>query len=138
MAIGELLNRKRNGVQRVEIEVGSTTAGTPVLNVKGEIDLHTCPELRVLLQGLMDEGKKHIILQLAEVPYVDSAALGVLVDTQRRLKEKGGEIYLVQVTPFVLRAFEITRLIRIFHTFPSVAEAAIQAEDVKESGSPSA
>ncbi len=120
----------------MDIESGSTAGGTPVLKVKGEIDLHTCPELRAVLQRLMDEGKRHIILQLADVPYVDSAALGVLVDTQRRLREKGGGIYLAQVTAFVLRAFEITRLIRIFKTFPSVEDAALHAESPEENADP--
>lgn len=112
----------------MEITVSNTPAGTPILAVKGEIDLHTCADLRATLQRLMDEEKRQIILNLADVPYVDSAALGVLVDTQRRLKEKGGEVHLVHVTAFVLRAFEITRLIRIFRTYRTLELAMAQAE----------
>jgi len=95
----------------------------PIVHLGGEIDLHTCPELRSALQKLVEENQTHIILDMEDVPYVDSAALGVLVDTQRRLKEKNGTLYLAAVTPFVLRAFEITRLIRIFHVHDSVADA---------------
>ncbi len=116
--------------RRVDISVETTENGNdasgasvPVVHLGGEIDLHTCPELRASLQSLIDDGSTRIILDMAEVPYVDSAALGVLVDTQRRLKEKNGTLYLAAVTPFVLRAFEITRLIRIFHIKDSVAVA---------------
>jgi anti-anti-sigma factor len=107
----------------LEIEVDETVPSIPVLRITGEVDLHTCPELRSALQRLTENEKKYIVLDMAAVPYVDSAALGVLVDAQRRVKEKEGEIFLAQVTPFVMRAFEITRLIRIFQTRDTLAAA---------------
>lgn len=113
----------------LEIETAEAQDGIPVVHLRGEIDLHTCPQLRTTLHGLMEAGKKNIVLDMAEVPYLDSAALGVLVDAVRRAREAGGALHLVQVTPFVLRAFEITRLIKIFQVHPSV-DAALAA--VKE------
>ncbi len=110
----------------LEIETTETDAGVPVVAIRGEIDLHTCPQLRTTLQRLMEAKKEHIVLNLAEVPYLDSAALGILVDAVRRAREMGGGIYLAQVTPFVLRAFEITRLIKIFQVHDKV-EAALEA-----------
>ena len=100
--------------------------GVPIIHLQGEIDLHTCPQLRTVLQDLMEAGKCVIILNLAEVPYLDSAALGVLVDAVRRARESEGAIHLVQITPFVRRAFEITRLIKIFRVHDSL-EAALEA-----------
>lgn len=111
----------------MEIEVIAKDAVVPQVRVTGEIDLHTGPELRATLQRLIDEGHVRIILDLNEVPYVDSAALGVMVDTQRRVKERDGEIYLAGVTPFVQRAFEITRLVRIFSMHQTVADAEAAA-----------
>ena len=107
----------------MEVQISETEQGIPLVQIIGEIDLHTCPELRAALQGLIEAGKYHLVLDMGGVPYVDSAALGVLVDTQRRVKEKEGEIYLARITPFVLRAFEITRLIRIFRVAETVEEA---------------
>ena len=111
--------------RQVDIKVESAYKGTalPVVHLGGEIDLHTCPEFRAVLQKLIDENQAQIILDMEEVPYVDSAALGVLVDTQRRLKERNGMLHLAAVTPFVMRAFEITRLIRIFHVHATLADA---------------
>lgn len=118
-------------MQGLEINVEEPEDGIPVVRLKGEIDLHTCPELRSTLHRLMEAGNHRIILDLAEVPYLDSAALGVLVDAVRRARENGGGIYLVQVTPFVQRAFEITRLIKIFqvHTTLDEARKAASAEN---------
>ena len=105
------------------IEVAETGGGFPLLRVEGEIDLHTCPLLRAALARLMEAGHTRILMDMSEVPYVDSAALGVLVDTQRRLKERSGDLYLGAVSSFVMRAFEITRLIRLFRVFDTVALA---------------
>lgn len=110
-------------MQGLEINVTETGAGIPVVNLRGEIDLHTCPELRSILQQMMEGGKHRIVLNLAEVPYLDSAALGVLVDAVRKARENGGGLYLVEVTPFVRRAFEITRLIKIFQVHETLEEA---------------
>ena len=115
-------------MQGLEIHVDEPDAGIPVVRLKGEIDLHTCPELRSTLGRLMESGKFRVVLDLAEVPYLDSAALGVLVDAVRRARENGGGIYLVQVTPFVQRAFEIPRLIKIFQVHPTI-EDALRAAD---------
>ena len=120
----------------LEINTEETNAGIPVLRLKGEVDLHTCTELRTLLVHLMDARKGHIVLDLAEVPYLDSAALGVLVDAVRRAREIGGALHLVNMTPFVRRAFDITRLIKIFQVHDSVdsALAAIAARPSSEGG----
>lgn len=110
----------------LEIETVESSIGVPVLHLRGEIDLHTCGELRTTLQRLMESGRYQIILDLGGVPYLDSAALGVLVDAVRRARENNGALYLARITPFVLRAFEITRLIKIFQVHPTV-EAALAA-----------
>ena len=121
-------------VAGLEIEVIETETGVPIVQLRGEIDLHTCPDLRATLQRLMEAGKHDIVLNLSEVPYLDSAALGVLVDAVRRAREHNGGIHLAQVTPFVLRAFEITRLIKIFQVHDTV-EAALAAIPKRSGGS---
>ncbi len=88
-----------------------------LVRLKGEIDLHTCSLLRDALRELIEQGCYRIVINLAEVPYLDSAALGVLVDAVRRVREHEGSISLVQTTPFVRRAFEITRLVKIFQLY---------------------
>ena len=55
-----------------------------LVHLKGEIDLHTCSLLRDTLRELIEQKFYQIVINLAEVPYLDSAALGVLVDAVRR------------------------------------------------------
>lgn len=118
----------------LEINAEETSTGVPVLHLQGEIDLHTCPQLRVLLVEYLEARRAHIVLDLAQVPYLDSAALGVLVDAVRRAREINGALHLVHMTPFVRRAFEITRLIKIFQVHDSV-DAALASIAAKSANS---
>lgn len=115
----------------LEINTQKTPDQIALVHLKGEIDLHTCSLLRDTLRELIEAGYYQIVINLAEVPYLDSAALGVLVDAVRRVREHEGGISLVSTTPFVRRAFEITRLVKIFQMFEdddaALAEARAQA-----------
>ena len=108
----------------LEINTQMTEDQIPIVALKGEIDLHTCAEMRDTLRDLIEKGHHQIVINLAQVPYLDSAALGVMVDAVRRVREHEGGISLVSTTPFVRRAFEITRLVKIFHLYES-NEAAL-------------
>lgn len=107
----------------LDIDVRYTEDQIPIIVLKGEIDLHTCASFRDCLRDLIDRKHYNIVINLAEVPYLDSAALGVLVDAVRRVREHSGSISLVATTPFVRRAFEITRLVKIFQLYNSEDEA---------------
>jgi len=107
----------------LEIEVQTTSDEIPIVNLKGEIDLHTCGIFRDTLRDLIEHKHYNIVINLAEVPYLDSAALGVLVDAVRRVREHEGSISLVATTPFVRRAFEITRLVKIFQLYDDNEDA---------------
>ncbi len=120
----------------LEINTQMTTDQIPIVALKGEIDLHTCAELRETLRDLLEKGHYQIVINLAEVPYLDSAALGVLVDAVRRVREHEGGISLVSTTPFVRRAFEITRLVKIFQLYDNndaaLAEIRAHSQAVTE------
>jgi anti-anti-sigma factor len=109
----------------LEIRVEKTSDDIPVINLKGEIDLQTCGEFRDVLRELIEQHYRHIVIDFANVPYIDSAALGVLVVAVRKVREDDGAMYLVATTPFVRRAFEITRLARDF-ALPEDMETALE------------
>jgi len=109
----------------LDINVQSTPDQIPIIHLKGEIDLHTCGAFRDTLRELIEGKHYDIVVDLAEVPYLDSAALGVLVDAVRRVREHNGSISLVATTPFVRRAFEITRLVKIFSLYDDLDTALV-------------
>jgi len=86
-----------------------------VVSVRGEIDLHNSPELRSALLEMLEQYKpKKLVLNLAQVPYMDSSAIAVLVESLQKLRKAGGKIYLTNLQPRVKGLLEIARLDAIF------------------------
>lgn len=92
--------------------------------VHGEIDLHNSPDLRGLLLRMLDQAKpKKLILNLEDVPYMDSSAIAVLVETLQKLRKTGGSVSLTNLQPRVKGLLEIARLETIFSLCATEAEA---------------
>ncbi len=84
-------------------------------SVKGDIDLHNSPELREgLIELLTQANPTRMILNLSEVPYMDSSAIAVLVEMLQRLRKVGGKIFLTNLHPRVQSLLQIARLDTIF------------------------
>ena len=97
---------------------------TIIAAVRGEIDLHTSPDLRGALLELLNKGPlKKLILNLAQVAYMDSSAIAVLVESLQKLRKTGGKLYLTQLQPRVKGLLEIARLDTIFVICADDAEA---------------
>ena len=93
-------------------------------SVRGEVDLHNSPELRSVLLDLLNRLKpRRLVLNLSEVPYMDSSAIAVLVESLQRLKRAGGRVFLTGLQPRVKGLLEIARLDQIFIITTDEAEA---------------
>jgi len=96
---------------------------TPVVAVTGEIDVATAPDLREHLVALESTGATAVVVDLTNVSFIDSTALGVLVGAFRRLRNAGGVLRLVVTEPRIIKVLEITELVRVFPIFSTVDEA---------------
>jgi len=95
-----------------------------VATVRGEIDLHNSPALRTaLLEALGKQTPKKLIVNLAQVPYMDSSAIAVLVEALQKLRKTGGKVILTNLQPRVRGLLEIARLDAIFVLAKDDAEA---------------
>jgi len=100
--------------------------GSPVLAVSGEIDISTAPALRDRLVSLALDGPATVVVDLRQVTFLDSTALGVLVSALKRLRENGGGLRLVVAGGSVARVLEITGLAKVFPIFESIDLAVTQ------------
>jgi anti-sigma B factor antagonist len=96
--------------------------GAHVVNVGGDLDVYTAPQLKEALDALGLEGKA-VVLDLCQVRFIDSTALGVLVSAFQRSRAADGEFLLVLDDPHLLKIFRITGFDTLFSIFPGVAEA---------------
>lgn len=94
-----------------------------VLQVAGEIDVYTAPELRQRVIGLIDDGARHVIADLRGVDFLDSTGLGALVGSLKRLRMREGSLKLVTNGGRTLQIFRITGLTHAFALHLSVPDA---------------
>lgn len=124
-------DRARQGVgclrdwPQFHVELSRHADDVAVVTLEGEVDLYTAPEFReVLLQGI-DEGARHVIVDLSSVTFVDSTALGVLVGGGQRLRLHDGSLLIVCGLDGIRRILEIAGLAGVFAIHPTLDEALV-------------
>jgi anti-sigma B factor antagonist len=115
--------RKEGDEMDFDIATERTSDGVFVIALSGEVDLYTAPEFKQQLIEAVDEGAKHVVIDLSETTFIDSTTLGVLVGGVRRLREHDGDLSLVCSDRNITKIFEITGLDRVFSIAPSRDEA---------------
>lgn len=80
-------------------------------------------ELRDTIKKLSDEGNKKLVIDLGEVLYLNSTALGVLISAHANYSKREGKIKLCQLNKNLENLFVITKLALIFDSYPSQEEA---------------
>jgi anti-sigma B factor antagonist len=96
---------------------------TRVIHPTGDVDAYTAPELRAELREATDGGVRVVVVDLADVTFIDSAGLGALVGAHRRMLESDGHLRIVRPPPLVSRAFELTGLDEVFELYDDRAAA---------------
>jgi anti-sigma B factor antagonist len=95
-----------------------------VLDLKGKMTLGEGDELlKDKINSLIHQGQKKLLLNLEGVPYIDSAGLGEIVRTYTTVSRQGGNLKLVNLTKRITDLLSITKLLTVFETFESEAEA---------------
>ena len=95
-----------------------------IVSVRGEIDLQNSPELRTELLDLVTKhAPQRLVLNLAQVPYMDSSAIAVLVELLQKIRKNSGRVFLTNLQPRVKGLLEIARLGSIFGIVNDEAEA---------------
>jgi anti-sigma B factor antagonist len=101
-----------------------TVGDVVVLDLKGRITMGEGDELlKDKVNSLVNQGHKKIVLNLAEVPYVDSAGLGEIVRTYTTVSRQGGSLKLLNLTKRITDLLSITKLLTVFETFDSENDA---------------
>ncbi len=103
-----------------ERAVGDVT----IIDVNGRMTLGEGQELlRDKVNSLIQQGQKKLVLNLAEVPYIDSAGLGEIVRTYTTVSHQGGALKLLNLTKRIQDLLAITKLLTVFETFDAEADA---------------
>lgn len=87
---------------------------TTLLRIRGELDALSSPELRPVLDRLVDERRLDIAVDLSELRLIDSSGVGTLVSLYKRVRQNGGVVRFAGVTAQPLVIFKLLRLDVVF------------------------
>ncbi len=103
--------------------VERTVSDVVILDLHGKILIGEGDDaLRDAVTRLVGSGKKKILLNLADVPYVDSAGLGEIVRCYTTVSREGGRLKLLNLTKKIQDLLSITKLLTVFETHESEDE----------------
>jgi len=89
-----------------------------VVDLSGKITLgEGSALLRKTVRGLLDEKRTHIVLNLADVDYIDSSGIGELVSAYTTVKNRGGDLKLLHLTKKVHDLLQLTKLYTVFEVY---------------------
>lgn len=100
-----------------------------VLKISGRLDPVETPRLQELINQLFDKGRSRILLDLADLDYINSAALRILVSARKRaheLKAEGsgrGDVRIVHLPPRIKQVFDLVGFTSLFEIYDDMVDA---------------
>ena len=103
-----------------------------VLDLLGKMTLGEGDELlKDKINSLVHQGRRKIVLNLEQVPYLDSAGLGEIVRTYTTISRQGGSLKLLNLTKRITDLLSITKLLTVFETYDNELDAVRSFSSVK-------
>jgi anti-sigma B factor antagonist len=100
------------------------TADATILDLSGRVTLgEGLGDLRDSIREALSGTRKNIVLNLGEVSYIDSSGLGQLIGSYATVRERGGQMKLVNLQKKVVDLMQITKLLTVFETYNTEAAA---------------
>jgi anti-sigma B factor antagonist len=107
----------------LEVVIEAKSPETAVVLLAGRLDLMTCGQLKEQLATCVQDGHRHLVLDLQRVSFMDSSGLGALIGGLKTARLAGGDIRIARPGEQPAMILELTNLNRVLVTYPDVEEA---------------
>lgn len=95
-----------------------------IVAMEGQVRISTQNDFLDYTNHMFDlYGSKTVLLDMEKVSYMNSAGIGIIVDTFKKFRDNGGRMILCNLIPDISRLFEVTKLNRFIEIYPSVDDA---------------
>lgn len=99
--------------------------GVPCAEITAaQLHMYFIPDLKEKLLSTVGNEPDNLIIDLTQVEYLDSSAMGVLFQVQKKMHAYGGSLYLVGINPTIEMVFKLTKSDQHFAVFFDAATAA--------------
>src|SRR5438445_13249230 len=96
-----------------------------ILKFTGEFDAFNLPTFSHKIDAMIQAGDRQLVLDLHALKFINSAALGYLIKTSKRLKEMKGEMVLARPSKFIQKTLVTLGLEGVFTAFGTVEDAIV-------------
>lgn len=101
-----------------------TVDGVKVVKLKGRLSMGpSLDRFNAIINELLGQGQNRIVLDLEEVPSIDSSGIGMMVRYLTTAKQNGGAIRLLKPSKFTVQTLKMVGLLNLFATFEDSKEA---------------
>jgi anti-sigma B factor antagonist len=99
------------------------TGNTCSLRIKGQLKSSNVPEFDAAVESALANGCIYLVLDLEQMPFIDSSGIGAVVNALRRTRQFGGDAKLVNPSSFATKTFKMVGILSLFSVFPTEQEA---------------
>lgn len=113
----------------------SKQSKTLLVNINGEIDHHTCEQLRTQTQNALEKIRgTHIIFLFQDVTFMDSSGIGAIIGRYKSVSHLGGRVAVVAPSPQMERIFALSGIQKLIPAFATKEEAFLYVEEGRNNG----
>jgi anti-sigma B factor antagonist len=100
-----------------------------LLSIAGRLDAASSPQLKEQIDALFEQGRCRLVLDLAQLDYVASPGLRVLIEARKRARDRkltdleGGDVRIANLPPRIKEVFDLTGFTSLFEIYPDTVEA---------------
>ncbi|MBN1897565.1 MAG: STAS domain-containing protein [Spirochaetes bacterium] len=116
-----------------------------ILAISGSLDLNNIKPVKEIFEDEIKKGTKYVVIDMKELAYIDSSGIGSFIGLMSKLRQIGGQVILMNMSPEIERIFSMTKLLAFFKVFkteqdfikaiPSFARSGGQATKKKDDSS---
>ncbi|MEU6896201.1 STAS domain-containing protein [Streptomyces sp. NPDC046557] len=108
-----------------QLNLQYTRGPLAVLSLTGDVDLHTAPALRPRVLELIEQGQHHLVMDMSQVEFCDSAGLSALIGIWHAAQAASGSMSLVAIPDRLQRMLSMTGLDTVLTTHATAADALV-------------
>ncbi|MFD3841987.1 STAS domain-containing protein [Streptomyces sp. NPDC058642] len=107
----------------LSVEVGLLREDVALITVQGYLDVDTATEFQHHLANQLHHGRRHFLLDLSQVPFMDSSGMNIILRVYQEARELPGSVHIISPTPAVRRILDLTGVSITVPVSESVEEA---------------
>ncbi|WNM32344.1 STAS domain-containing protein [Streptomyces sp. Li-HN-5-11] len=107
----------------LSVEVTLPREDVALLTVEGYLDVDTATELQAHLANQLHHGRRHFLLDLSGVPFMDSSGMNIILRVYQEVRDRPGSVHIIAPAPAVRRILDLTGVSITVPVSESVEEA---------------